>query len=83
MVLAHAADERRTDGLAIYLPQPGGYPRWFVASVQRTLAGLPAPAGSPGNPNGTAGVRLAVTGQVLMVFEQVGKTSPWLLAPGP
>ncbi|HEY7265095.1 MAG TPA: hypothetical protein VH589_26885 [Trebonia sp.] len=65
---------------AFYLPQPGGYPRWFVASVRRTLASQPAPAGSPGNPNGTAGVRLAATGQVLMVFEQAGKTSPWRLA---
>jgi hypothetical protein len=65
---------------AFYLPQPGGYPRWFVASVQRTLTGQPASSGSPGNPNGTAGVRLAATGQVLMVFEQARKTSPWLLA---
>lgn len=68
-----------------YLPQPGGYPRWFVASVQRTLAGQPASQpgqvspGSPGSPQGTAGVPLAATGQVLMVFEQGSATSPWLL----
>lgn len=63
-----------------YLPQPHGYPRWFVASVRRSLVGQPAASGSPGNPDGTAGVTLAAMGQVLMVFEQNGATSPWLLA---
>lgn len=65
---------------AFYLPQPDGYPRRFVASVQRTLAGQPASTGSPGNANGTAGVPLAATGQVLMVFEQGSATGPWQLA---
>ena len=59
---------------AFYLTQPDGYPRWFVASVRRTLAG------QPGIPGGTAGVPLPATGQVLMVFEQNSLTSPWLLA---
>lgn len=57
-----------------YLPQPDGYPHWFVASVQRTLVG------QPGAPGGTAGVPLPGTGQVLMVFRQDSATSPWLLA---
>lgn len=57
-----------------YLPQPDGYPRWFVAGVQRTLVG------QPGAPGGTAGVPLPGTGQVLMVFRQDSAASPWLLA---
>jgi hypothetical protein len=57
-----------------YLTRPDGYPRWFVASVRRTLVG------QPGTPGGTAGVSLPATGQVLMVFEQGSATSPWLLA---
>lgn len=56
-----------------YLTQPDGYPRWFVASVRRTLVG------QPGIPGGTAGVPLPATGQVLMVFGQGSATSPWLL----
>jgi hypothetical protein len=63
-----------------YLPQPDGYPRWFVANVGRTLVSQPGVPGAPGSANGTAGVPLAVSGQVLMVFEQGSATSPWLLA---
>lgn len=57
-----------------YLTQPDGYPRWFVASVRRTLIG------QPGIPGGTAGAALPATGQVLMLFEQNSSASPWLLA---
>jgi hypothetical protein len=63
-----------------YLPQPDGYPRWFVASVNRTLVSQPGIPGAPGSPNDTAGVPLAVSGRVLMVFQQGSATSPWLLA---
>jgi hypothetical protein len=59
---------------AFYLPRQDGYPRWFVASVRRTLVGR------PGSPGGTAGVPLAAAGQVLMVFQQGSATSPWLLS---
>jgi hypothetical protein len=59
---------------SFYLPQPGGYPRWFVASVRRTLLGR------PGTPDGSAGVPLATAGRVLMVFEQVTAAGKWLLA---
>ena len=58
-----------------YLPQPDGYPRWFVASVRRTAA-----TGRPGRTSAVAGLPVAAQGQVLMVFEQAGAASPWLLA---
>jgi hypothetical protein len=57
-----------------YLPRQGGYPRWFVASVPRTLVG------KDGSPGGTGWLPLAATGQVLMVFQQGSATSPWLLS---
>jgi hypothetical protein len=63
-----------------YLPQPDGYPSWFVASVDRTLVSQPGVPGAPGSANGTAGVPLAVSGRVLMLFEQGSANSPWLLA---
>jgi hypothetical protein len=63
-----------------YLPQPDGYPRWFVASMDRTLVSQPGVPGAPGNPNGTAGVALAASGRVLMLFVQGSATSQWLLA---
>jgi len=62
---------------AFYLTQPDGYPLWFVASVQRTLVGRP---GTPGGAAGTAGVPLAASGRVLMVFAQGSKNGPWLVA---
>ena len=59
---------------AFDLPRQHGYPRWFVASVTRSLVGR---GGSPG---GTAGLSLAPAGQVLMVFQQGSATGPWLLS---
>jgi len=59
---------------AFYLLRQEGYPRSFVASVQRTLV-----AGN-GTPGGAGWLPLAPAGQVLMVFQQSGATSPWLLS---
>jgi hypothetical protein len=59
---------------AFALPRQDGYPRWFVASVTRSLIGR------QNSPGGTAGLSLAATGQVLMVFQQGSATAPWLLA---
>lgn len=56
---------------AFYLPRQDGYPRWFVASATRSLVGR------QGSPGGTAGLSLAATGQVLMVFQQGSAASPW------
>ena len=58
---------------AFDLPRQDGYPRWFIASVTRSLVGR------PGSPGGT-GLALAATGQVLMVFQQSSATAPWLLS---
>ncbi len=59
---------------AFDLPRQDGYPRWFVASVTRSLIGQQS------SPGGTAGLSLAATGQVLMVFQQGSATAPWLLS---
>ncbi len=59
---------------AFYLPQPAGYPRWFVASVERTTL-----VSQPGGLGGIAGAPVAPQGRVLMVFDQASATSPWLL----
>ena len=59
---------------AFDLPRQDGYPRWFVASVTRSLIGRQS------SPGGTAGLSLAATGQVLMVFQQGSATAPWLLS---
>ena len=59
---------------AFDLPRQDRYPRWFVASVTRSLIGQQS------SPGGTAGLSLAATGQVLMVFQQRSATAPWLLS---
>ena len=59
---------------AFYLPRQDGSSRWFVASVTRSLVGQQF------SPGGTAGLSLAPTGQVLMVFQQASATAPWLLS---
>ena len=59
---------------AFYLVRQHGYPRWFVASVRRTLVG------GGGTPGGAGWLSLAPSGQVLMVFQQSSATSPWLLS---
>lgn len=57
---------------SFYLPEPGGYPQWFVASVRRTVS---MPAAQP-----LAGVPLTASGQVLMLFTKRDAAGPWLLA---
>lgn len=61
-----------------YLPEAGGYPRFFVASVTRTLRG--AAAGNDGMATTVGGARLPQDGPVLMLFTQSDVDSPWLLA---
>ena len=62
---------------AIYLPEPAGYPRFFVAGVAQTVKGT-APA--DGTATQVAGAAVPVDGDVLMVFEQASATAPWQLA---
>jgi hypothetical protein len=61
---------------AFYLPEQTGYPRWFVADVTRTAAGVPAGTGM----SGPAGVALGGSGRVLMLFEQTRPAGGWQLA---
>jgi hypothetical protein len=60
-----------------YLPEPAGYPRFFVADVTRTLAvkgvGKDATVSA-------GGAQVPVDGQALMVFEQSAAAGPWQLA---
>jgi hypothetical protein len=74
-----AALERYRYGAPVfYLPQPGGYPRWFAVSVQRTLTA--ARVSAPDEiVAGIAGARLPAQGQVLMVFEKSSPKKPWRL----
>ena len=62
---------------AIYLPEPSGYPRFFVAGVAQSVKGT-APAG--GMATQVAGAEVPVDGDVLMVFEQAAATTAWQLA---
>ena len=60
-----------------YLPEPAGYPRFFVADATRALKGF-----SPADRLASliAGAQVPLDGQVLMVFEQSSASSSWLLA---
>jgi hypothetical protein len=62
---------------AIYLPEPAGYPRFFVAGVAQTLRGT-APA--LGLAPSVAGGVVPADGDVLMVFEQATAATAWQLA---
>ena len=61
---------------AFYLPEPAGYPRFFVADVRQTLKGR---APSDGFAHRVGGVELPVNGPALLVFEQASASAPWLL----
>ena len=60
-----------------YLPEPGGYPRFFVADVSRALAvtGVRKDATTS-----VGGAQVPLDGPVLMVFEQSAAAGPWQLA---
>ena len=60
-----------------YLPEPAGYPRFFVASVTRTLKGSNA---ADGTAVWVGGVTVPVDGPALMLFEQAAPAGPWKLA---
>jgi hypothetical protein len=57
-----------------YLPAAAGYPRFFVASVNRALRGTDSPA------TGAGGAQVPPDGPALMLFEQADARAPWLLA---
>ena len=60
-----------------YLPEPTGYPRFFVADVTRAAKGI-NPA--DGIATWVGGTEVPVDGPVLMLFQQSTATGPWRLA---
>jgi hypothetical protein len=60
-----------------YLPEPAGYPRFFVADVSRA-AKVVNPA--DGTATWVGGAEVPVDGRVLMLFEQSTAAGPWQLA---
>jgi hypothetical protein len=62
-----------------YLPEPTGYPRFFLADVARTLMfrGLPVGRGAT---TSIGGAEVPTDGPVLMVFEQSAAAGRWQLA---
>jgi hypothetical protein len=57
-----------------YLPEPSGYPRFFVADVTRALAV------KGGGTISVGGAQVPTEGQALMVFQQAAAAGPWQLA---
>jgi hypothetical protein len=62
-----------------YLPEPSGYPRFFLADVTRTLVFRGHSEGN-GATASVGGAEVPVDGPVLMVFEQSAAAGPWQLA---
>jgi hypothetical protein len=63
-----------------YLPEPAGYPRFFVADVTRAVKGTNPAQGAVTPVTSAGGVQVPVDGRVLMVFEQSTAAGPWQLA---
>jgi hypothetical protein len=61
----------------IYLPEPAGYPRFFVADVTRAVNGIKPAEGAAAS---VGGAQVPVDGPALMLFEQSTATGPWRLA---
>jgi hypothetical protein len=60
-----------------YLPEPAGYPRFFVADVTRAIKGSNSAKGAVAS---VGGAEVPVDGQALMLFEQSSAAGPWQLA---
>jgi hypothetical protein len=60
-----------------YLPEPTGYPRFFVADVTRALA---VKGVSKDATTSVGGARVPADGPVLMAFDQSAAAGPWQLA---
>jgi hypothetical protein len=74
----HPAPHQYTYGTpTFYLPEPSGYPRFFVADVSRAGKGV-SPA--EGMATWVGGAEVPVDGRVLMLFEQSTAAGPWQLA---
>jgi hypothetical protein len=62
---------------AFFLPETAGYPRFFVASVTRTMRGAKPADGMTTSVGGTP---VPVDGPALLLFSQATADAPWLLA---
>lgn len=62
----------------LYLPEPTGYPRFFLVDVTRTPTGTTAADGDIATRVGGAAV--PASGPALMVFEQSAAAGPWRLS---
>ena len=60
-----------------YLPAATGYPRFFVASVTRTLQGTKT---ADGGTTWLGGAPVPVDGPTLLLFSKASADAPWLLA---
>jgi hypothetical protein len=61
-----------------YLPEPAGYPRFFLTGVTRALTFRGLSTGN-GATTSVGGATVPLDGRVLMVFEQSGSGGPWQL----
>jgi hypothetical protein len=76
--LGHPSNDKYTYGKpTFYLPEPAGYPRFFVAYVTRTFLGIKPADGAVAS---VGGVQVPVDGPALMLFEQATAAGPWQLA---
>jgi hypothetical protein len=62
---------------AFYLPEPGGYPRFFVVDVTLGVKGIKPAEGAVAS---VGGAPVPVDGPALMLFEQATDAGPWQLA---
>jgi hypothetical protein len=60
-----------------YLPEPAGYPRFFVADVTLTAKGIKPAEGAVVS---VGGAKVPIDGRALMLFEQGADDGPWQLA---
>ncbi len=77
LTLQPSLDQYTYGNPTLYLPEPSGYPRFFLADVTR------APAVKGARKDATTsvgGAQVPVDGPALMVFEQSSSDGPWQLA---
>jgi hypothetical protein len=63
-----------------YLPEPAGYPLFFVADVTRAVKGVNPAEDAVAPVTSAGGPQVPVDGRVLMLFEQSAAAGPWQLA---
>jgi hypothetical protein len=79
LTLQPSLDQYTYGNPTLYLPEPSGYPRFFLADVTRTLMFRGRTDGR-GTTTSIGGAEVPTDGPVLMVFEQSAAARPWQLA---